>query len=189
MKNKLLALFVVVLSASGCAGWDIPAVTSLATVPNGDAIVLGQVKVIVNEVEPLREDVFGSSDNNYSGFIVSIVPEMGSTFWYWVAQKDGGEMYWHLPPGNYAVVALKYNHRASIEATRIIRPMQARFTIPNDEKMVYIGSLMITFNDMGSIASRSFGLHIEDRYENTLGALRRKFPEANGNVARRLMSL
>ena len=67
--------------------------------------------------------------------------------------------------------------------------MHVRFTIPNDEKLVYVGSLVITFADKNALSSRSFVLHIEDQHENALDALQRKFPETKGDMAKHLMSL
>lgn len=194
MKSNTLAILILLITLSGCAGWTTPVVKTLGNVPAGEAIVLGQVKVVVNEVDLLREGGFGHSRSNmYSGFIVCIVPEVGNTFWYLpVDEKKGEEIYWHLPPGNYSVVAIKYRNSIDDEmhheTTRFTLPMLVRFTIPNNKQLVYIGSLMITFNDLGSLGSKNFGLRIEDKYEDAISALRLRFPVATDNVAKSLMS-
>lgn len=193
MKSNTLAILILLITLSGCAGWTTPVVKTLGNVPAGEAVVLGQVKVVVNEADLLREDGFGHSRSNvYSRFILCLVPETGNPFWYLtVNEKDGEEIFWHLPPGNYAIVALRYVNRINDgiynETTRYTLPMNVRFTIPKDKPWVYIGSLTIMFNDLDSLANRTFGLRIEDNSSDAARSLQLRFVEAPDTLAKSLM--
>lgn len=188
-------LIVLLIALGGCADFNIPAVTNLATVPDGEALVFGQLRVIVNGKEVRDEIVFEDDNFNrdiYAGFVVWIVPETGATYApHWLTRKNKGEFYWHLPPGNYDIAAFGYVQRSPTnnQMTRLMRPMHIRFTIPTHGKLVYIGSLVVTFKDKDSLSGRSYDLNIEDTYKNAFVALQRNFPEATSDAAKYLMRI
>lgn len=93
---------------------------------------------------------------------------------------DDGAFYWHLPPGPYTIAAFQLQLDVNSVRTGQIF---ARFTIPEEYSVVYLGTLTIRFS-----AGR-YAMQIEDDYREALRDFTGKFEEMPGEVAKKLMHL
>jgi hypothetical protein len=188
MKTVALASLILCLSVSGCIGTSIPVFRSLTDVPQGQAIVAGKVKVVVKELAGLDENALRARTDARSNSVFFIVPEQGGTLWnHSVTTYNDGAIYWQLPPGTYDISAFTYSTGPGPQTIHIIRPMRVRFTIPHEHKAVYIGSLVITFENKDSLLQSSYVVEVEDEYESVRESLKRKFVGPTDAMVKHLM--
>ena len=173
-------LWILVLSATGCALFEPPPtieVLNVASIPEGEGIVFGRVKV--NDEGALIDWGKLYSYSKYGSFTVVVAQEHGSEHWRHRLSEDGS-FYWHLPPGSYSILA--FNYFSPERELITIRPIVARFSIFKSKKLAYIGTLAITFIENGH------SIRIEDEYEEALDELPYKF-RAMKPVPKHIMSL
>jgi hypothetical protein len=178
MTNLIHALWILVLSATGCAFFQPPPtieVSNVASVPEGEGIVFGRVKV--ND-EGTLIDWGRPYSTKYGSLTIVVAQEHGSKYWRYRLSEDGS-FYWHLPTGSYSILAFNYYSRERELFT--IRPIVARFSIFESKKLAYIGTLAITFIENGH------SIRIEDEYEEALDAL--PFPVMKPAIPKHFMSL
>jgi hypothetical protein len=89
-----------------------------------------------------------------------------------------GLFYWHLPPGDYTITDMIWNLPSSFTFRR--RRLVPHFVIPEDDRLVYIGTLMV-------IIDGRYVMRIKDEYPQALKSLKSKFPEIRGEATKRLM--
>ncbi len=87
--------------------------------------------------------------------------------------------YWHLPPGDYAITDMS-SKRLGLFALRR-RRLVPHFVIPEDSRLVYIGTLMVIFD------GQRYVMRIEDEYAQALKGLKGRFPEIRDEASKRLM--
>jgi len=180
--SLLPALWILVLSASGYAfSQPTPTieVSNVASVPEGEGIVFGRVKV--NDKGTLIDWGGLNSYSEYGSLTVVVAQEHGSEHWRHHLSEDGS-FYWHLPPGSYSILAFSYWSPERKLLT--IRPIVARFSIFESKKLTYIGTLAIT-----SFTGEVHSIRIEDEYEEALGALPYKFSVVKPTISKHIMSL
>lgn len=169
MAKQLFILAILALLLASCAS-PTPSITvsKIAAVPPGESIVFGRVELIsegrllelsfpVRESVWLREFVF-----------VYILHQDRSTASLHEVTGDGF-FYWHLPEGRYTITEFRWNQPRLRRISS--RPVGARFEVPAEGRIVYVGTLTIR-SDAGR-----FGVRVKDEYEQALVALTQRFPE------------
>jgi len=110
-------------------------------------------------------------------FEVAVLPAGSSRAIYHRLDGDG-TFYWRLPPGEYAIAAFEWQSGIK-RAGRIF----AGFTVPSDEKPVYIGTLRITFG------GGRYSLFVLDEYETAVSAFREAFPGTDSIPLKSIMEM
>jgi hypothetical protein len=169
------ALFVLAFLLMGCA--SPIALSDLKTVPVGEAIVFGHVKVS-SDGKPLvwRETALGRElpsfgPETFTIFLMTDAASQETSY----PLAGNGSFYWRLPPGEYTITGFQQGGRRG----RIF----ALFSIAEGQSFVYIGTLSVEFN-----GSR-YRMRIKDEHDQALQGFRTKFSEISGEPAKSLMQL
>lgn len=169
MATKQSLILALGLLLAGCA--ETIAISKETSPAPGKTIVLGRVKV-VSEGEPIRWLL--------PSFAIHILPDAGSELIRYGLTGDGLFL-WQLPPGSYTITGFEW-HRIGWVATRR-RHIFARFTVLEDEAIVYTGILVIR------IEGERYSMAIDDEYDPAVDRLKEEFPAIKGEIRRRLMQL
>ncbi len=170
-------ILVIGLLITGCYVPSLVDISDIKTLPPGEAIVFGRVKVI-SDGEPLEWGV------HLKRFLVSILPDGRSTEEDYELSGDGF-FYWHLRPNSYTITAFQYINLSLIGTPAGTRSGRifAQFTIPKGKPVIYIGTLRLDF------FGNRYNMLIEDDYDNALQRLRSTLGEITGEVTKSLMQL
>lgn len=191
---KLLVVLTIVLLLTSCTPYQRPPppaspidLSTAKSIPAGETVVFGRVKVIVNE-KPFIWD-----DPRWDKFHLYLLPDSGSEPVVYTLAHDGS-FNWHLLPGRYTITSFKW-YRGS---NYLLRLISASFSVPEQVKPIYIGTLVIKLTQTGARGypqsswrlPRDFPLmHIEDDYRQALQGLRHNIPRIKGDITKNLMRL
>jgi hypothetical protein len=166
-------LFGLALLLAGCASTSQIALNDINSVSPEERIVFGRVHVMEGEKSiEWSKKLFGPGT-----FEVVVLPESSSRAAYYQLSGDG-TFYWRLIPGKYAIAAFEW--QSGIRRTGRIF---AEFTIPQEPKPAYIGTLRILF------VGNRYGFFVVDEYEKAVGAFREEFTGADVTPIKSLMEL
>lgn len=164
-KCHLIVLMPLLLTS--CASASPIALSNLKTFPAGEAVVFGRVQLVsMGRILELKE--FGLIAPR-----LIIVPDGTGRAVPYDLSGDGS-FSWQLLPGRYSIAAFhlgKWQERVF-----------ARFVVPDATPLVYIGTLVIGFEE-------GLRFMIEDDYEWALRSLKGKFPDLAGPTRKSLMQL
>ncbi len=179
MTKQHYILILALLLTSCVSLGHIVKLHDIETVPGQEALVFGRVKVVENG-ESLD---WSSSIFAFSVFSIHILPEAGPepvSYFYYV--KEDGSFYWPLSAGGYTITDFNWTDWSKYDGSAQ-RVIFARFVVPEENPLIYIGTLTIH-----SEAGR-YTMGIEDEYDQALKRLKQRFPEIRGPVTNRLMQL
>jgi len=169
MIQKHFSLFIILL-LTGCATSPID-LSEIKSLPQGEGIVFGRVKVIEGRKEKNLSSVLGESQ-----FRVIILPDNSSKAIY-VPLKDDGSFIWHLPEGSYTIASFEWRSHGTLEG-RIF----ANYRVLKN-KATYIGTLAISFSGTRYVT------YVADEYELSSVTFKHKFPDMQEEVIRYLMQM
>ena len=177
--NKSFPLLLLALLLTSCAARPLlKDLNDIEAVPAKEALVFGRVKVF-DEGQPL--DLGFHFWGGYVPFDIHIISDAGpEPTPYTYTPSGDGSFYWDLAAGGYTITSFWGVFRWG-EVTR--RGIFARFVIPEETPLVYIGTLTIRKEE------DHFTMGIEDEYDQALQWFKQRFPEVKGSVAKRLMQL
>lgn len=163
----LRSLLILVLFLTGCATPPTIDLSKNKVVPERESVVFGRI-IIIYGGKPITNRLFGQYREI---FILNIVTS--KTIPYYLT--GDGSFYWHLTPGEYAIVAFTLDGKTG----RIF----AEFTVSEEKPIMYIGKLTVTFS-----GSRYY-MRVDDDYDLASLAFNEKFPRIRGEMVKSLMRL
>lgn len=176
----LILLVFMNLLLMSCAS-SLINVTDMKAVPKKEAIVIGRVKVISNE-RPIDWSSFSSAFKS-SYFTIYVLPNASSQAISYTLGSDG-TFYWHLSPGSYKIAGFDWSEAVGVRRNTT-GAITANFNIPEQKRIIYIGTLTLTFGK----GFFYYNIGIEDEYEQAINTLKNKFPEVKDEVVKNLMQL
>jgi hypothetical protein len=169
-------LFILVLFLAGCSPLP-PTIDILknSVIPDRESVVFGRINVILGGNPVVTWGKFGIP--MYDGRIFLL--RIGTSKAVGHILSGDGSFYWHLPPGDYSILAFEFGGRSSNVSARIF----ANFRVPEEQLITYIGKITLVFSD-----SR-YHMNVEDDYEQAVEKFKNKFPEIKGEIVRNLMKM
>jgi len=172
---KQYHILILALLLTSCATPSPIALSDTKALPQREAIVFGRVKVIGSGVP--------TDWGERWRFGIHILPNADSKPIRHFLTGDGS-FYWHLPPGGYTITGFIWRLPSFPSVpTWVHRAIFAKFTIPEETSVVYVGTLTIICPEGRNI------MRIEDEYDQALQGLKSKFPDIEGETAKRPMHL
>lgn len=170
---KAYLLLILTLLLTSCVSPSPIDLAAAKAFPEGEAIVFGRVKVIRK-----------GKPSHWTGrsFRIHILPDTGAKPVSYGLKGDGS-FYWHLSPGGYTITGFQWWQPLRAFGPVVGRHIFTWFMIPEETSLVYVGTLVISFEEGRYI------MRIEDEYAQALQGLKGKFPELKGQAAKRLMNL
>ncbi len=175
---KQYYILILALLLTSCTKARPPspiALGDIEAVPPGEAIVLGRVK-FVREGEPVDWD---SSAKGWT-FQVHILPDTHPLPIPYALTGDGS-FYWHLRPGGYTITEFRWYAPVFTTSETRGRRIFADFIVPETTSLVYIGTLIIRFEE------GCYAMRIEDEYDRALEEVTSL--GISGEVTKHLMQL
>ncbi len=161
---KRYFLLILALLLTSCA--SAITLSNTEDLPQGEALVFGRVQFIWK----------GDPDLGQISLFLLPPPDLEPIRHTLTGDRS---FYWHLPPGDYAITDVS-SSRSGLFALRR-RRLVPHFVIPEDSRLVYIGTLMVIFD------GQRYVMRIEDEYAQALKGLKGGFPEIGGEATKHLM--
>jgi hypothetical protein len=167
--TSLLMLAVgLTLCLSGCA-------TTRALSPNGPPN--GEV-VVFGAFDP-GSNTWWKSGWDHSAAVDIIDVRTSKILFSHPLRGKNNEFYWHLPPGEYAILGIEVKGGDGLSLSRVF----AEFSVPSTGGPVYIGDL-VRLEANGQLLWR-----VQDEQANAVQALKAKYPNLPENITKSLLKL
>ena len=97
--------------------------------------------------------------------------------------NSGGPFYWHLSPGQYAILEMIVHFSGFGQTETRHRRIYAEFSVDSPAQLIYIGNLQVDW------AAKDKFITVEDDYENALEAIHANYPKLQGVPVKQLLEL
>ncbi len=156
-------------------------------IPKGEAVVFGRAKVerdnkvLIWKAEPKVVSIV-IYQFRPQFFMVFIKEEATKKEFVYRLVGDGS-FSWRLPPGAYSITGYYYNPGATHVESHFAPGLTPGFVVSEGDSAVYIGTLSIDLHPTGSDV-----MEIVDEYDQSLPALKSRFPRLAAWAKKGLMS-